>query len=33
MAKTIKKGILYIVLILLAVICMVPFMLMLVNAT
>ena len=33
MAKTIKKGILYIVLILLAVICMVPFLLMLVNAT
>ncbi len=33
MAKTIKKGTLYIVLILLAVICMVPFLLMLVNAT
>lgn len=33
MAKTIKKGILYLVLILLAVICMVPFLLMLVNAT
>lgn len=33
MAKTIKKGFLYIVLILLAVICMVPFLLMLVNAT
>lgn len=33
MAKTVKKGILYIVLILLAVICMVPFLLMLVNAT
>lgn len=33
MAKTIKKVILYIVLILLAVICMVPFLLMLVNAT
>lgn len=33
MAKNIKKGILYLVLILLAVICMVPFLLMLVNAT
>lgn len=33
MAKTVKKGILYLVLILLAVICMVPFLLMLVNAT
>lgn len=33
MAKTVKKVILYIVLILLAVICMVPFLLMLVNAT
>lgn len=33
MAKTVKKGILYLILILLAVICMVPFLLMLVNAT
>lgn len=33
MAKNIKKGIMYLVLSLLAVICMVPFLLMLVNAT
>lgn len=33
MAKNIKKGIMYLILILLAVICMVPFLLMLVNAT